>query len=731
MTYFFTGFLLLAGFLVWGAGLAFLATPRRYRRFAWIFAMPSGVALQSLAVWVGAHSGLAGTNVYGRAALTLPALLALVAWWRLRKDKLHGGRTIFWPVGALMAVQLAVMLLPFAMSGRGLTTVSIGSLDACDYGAGARVFQEFSCNDRTGFMGQAETVSVGVVDNFFDYWLRTNHFTPSALIALNGSILGLKPHELTGLMTIVLLTATLPMVFWLARAGLRYRSWPSLAVTAIYAFSPINWYAVFQVSPAQIVAANAIALLTWCGLAIWREGASWASKWRWAGLLFVGYGLVFGGYNFIIIVALIPAVAVVGGLALAHGLWAKLGRWLVVMLTLLVLSGLFYFERLAGVIERLTLFNHGYGWAIAGLTPEGWLGFISGPWLTGYATGLRVPLAAGVALLVLGAWWLKTRRNREGGWTAVAVALPILAGYGWLQYKALSGGDPTSYQAYKLFAVFYPGLLAAFCAWGDEGWLRGGVKRWAVAGGLAIVFFVNFAGEWRLFYRLIDPPLVVEKETIALSRIEQMPEVGSVNMRLEEGWVRLWANALLLRKNQYFEIHSYEGRGATALKGEWDLLGDFFRYDLPAGDSLHPANGYTLLRRSSPCYLEARLDYGWIETLRDDPRRAPRTRWAADAIAKVMLKNPQPVPLRVSLAMQLRSLNKRDLAIRFGNERLDALNVYAEPQRWAKNNLVLSPGETVVEFSTTYPQDFVGGRSKRPVTFAIDGIDLKVLGRVE
>lgn len=731
MTYFITGFLLLAGFLFWGAGLAFLITPARYRRFAWIFAVPSGLALQSLTVWIGAHTGLAGTDAYGRAALILPAVLALVAWWSSRKNRSGDGKTLFWPLGLLMAVQLAVMLLPFALSGRELTTVSIGSLDACDYGAGARVFQEFSCNDRTGFMGQSETVSVGVVDNFFDFWLRTNHFTPSALIALNGSVLGLKPYELTGLMTIVLLTATLPMVFWLARAGLRYRPWPSLAITAIYAFSPINWYAVFQVSPAQIIAANAIALLTWCGLALWREGAAWASTWRWAGLLFVGYGLVFGGYNFIIIVALLPVFAVVGGLALGCGSWARLARWLAVMLVLLVVSGLVYFERLAGVIERLTLFNHGYGWAIARLTPEGWLGFVEGPWLNGYAMGLRVPLAVGSVLLILGAWWLKTRRSREAGWTAIALVLPILAGYGWLQYKAMSGGDPTSYQAYKLFAVFYPGLLAAFCAWGDEGWSRRGATRWVAAGGLAIVLIVNFAGEWRLFYRLIEPPLVVEKETIALGRIEQMPEVASVNMRLEEGWVRLWANALLLRKNQYFEIHSYEGRGATALKGEWDLLGDFFHYDLPGGDSLHPTNGYTLLRRSSPFYLEARLDYGWIEILRDDPRRVARTRWAADVLAKVVIKNPQSVPLRISLTMQLRSLNKRELVIRFGNERLDALNVYAEPQRWAKNDLVLPPGETSIEFNTTHPQDFVGGRSKRPVTFAVDGIDLRVLGRVE
>ena len=46
---------------------------------------------------------------------------------------------------------------------------------------------EFAKYDREGFLGLTEVVRVASVDNFFDYWLRLNHFTPSALIALNGS----------------------------------------------------------------------------------------------------------------------------------------------------------------------------------------------------------------------------------------------------------------------------------------------------------------------------------------------------------------------------------------------------------------------------------------------------------------------------------------------------------------------------------------------------------------
>lgn len=728
MPYFFTAFLLLTGFFFWGAGLAAWVTPVRYRRFSLIFAAPLGLALQSLTVWIGAHAGLKGTDDYGRFALVLPLALLLTAWLWRRDAWLKPAR--FAVLLVLMMIQLAVMVLPFALRGGDMTTVSIGSHDAADYGAGARVFQEFARGDRSGFIGQAEVVSVGVVDNFFDFWLRTNHFTPSALIALNGSILGLKPYQLTGLITIVLLTTALPMVFWLARAGLRYRPWPSLGITAIYAFSPINWYAVYQVSPAQIIAANAIALLTWCGLAYWREGAVVARCWRWAGLLFAGFGLVFGAYNFMIIVCLVPLVACVGGVTLWKRSWAQLARWLSVMLGLLVISGLVYFERGAGVIERLTLFEQGYGfgWAIALLTPEGWFGLLDGPWLGGFTLGWRIPLAVGATVLIAVPLLFGARRRPRVAWLVVSLSLPILAGY-WYLFSRVPCYESTSYEAYKLFAVFYPGMLVAFCFWSDLGWRKGGALRWLTGLGLAGLIAANFVGEWRLFYRLHTPPLEVDAGMVALGKIESMPQVSSVNMRLENGWTRLWANAFLLRKPQYFNATTYEGRRATALKGEWDLLGVFFQFDLPSGDSLHPGPGYTLLRRQSPCYLEVFKVGGWAAAVRDDPRPTLRTLWASSSDPFFILNNPQPVPVHIALRLVLRALGERECQIKFRDVEVAQLVLSPQPQAWTKADLVLPPGETFVSFSTPQRSDSVGGRVKQAVTFAIDGVDIQVLGR--
>ena len=105
---------------------------------------------------------------------------------------------------------LGLLVVPLAWASKGLTTLSLASCDAGDYAAGARVLQEFARTDRSGFLGLTEVVRVHGADNFFEYWTRLNHFTPSALIAFNGSVLGCTPDELTSLLTMVLLAGSLP-----------------------------------------------------------------------------------------------------------------------------------------------------------------------------------------------------------------------------------------------------------------------------------------------------------------------------------------------------------------------------------------------------------------------------------------------------------------------------------------------------------------------------------------
>src|SRR5690606_20811743 len=105
----------------------------------------------------------------------------------------------------------------------------------------------------------------------------------------------------------------------------------------------------------------------------------------------------------------------------------------------------------------------------------------------------------------------------------------------------------------------YPVILGALCLWLK--WLRHG-WGWMSAAGL-LVFGItvgNCSAAAAFAARMSIGPLKVTDQLVALQQIEKMPAVHSLNMRIPEMWERLWANQFLLRKAQYFQTHSYEGR---------------------------------------------------------------------------------------------------------------------------------------------------------------------------
>lgn len=641
MMYFAVAFGLLLHVLFWGVGLAVLVVPRPWPRFWPVLVAPAGFALQSLVVWAGAYANLPGTNSYAWGSELIPAALLAVAWRRrgVRAWCADAGR--FGVVAAVTAGCLGLIVLPLALAARGLTTVSLGSCDAGDYAAGARVLMEFARSDRSGFLGLTEVVSVASTDNFFDFWLRLNHFTPSALIAFNGTILDCRPDELTGVLTAVVFASALPVVFWTARAVMRYSSTVSIAIALLYGLSPVGWYSVAHVSPAPLLAAQAIALITWAGVALWRGRLDGGRAVAFGGVLAIGYALVLGSYNFILVVCLVPAVAFAGGSAIWRGDWRRLRTWAVAMLIPLVGSGIVFWERAAGLVERFRLFRaFDFGWPIPALTPEGWLGMVSGPGLEAWQVlGLRWVLAAAVVAMLVWTFERAVRLGRSAAWTAACLSVPVLAGYTYLEWRAARLGTNASYDAYKLFVVFYPGLLAACCWWVT---LRRGSQRlgeWLmVAAFAAVVLAFNLVADGMFGYHLWKAPLTVDRELRQLRTVEAMPDVESVNVLLPDMWSRLWANALLLRKPQYFLTHTYEGRLNTELRGEWDLVGGIIAVKPPGDGRRQITPHYALVDTRNPQFLRANPGEGWNAEERE---AGTNQRWQwTKGDATIRIENP-------------------------------------------------------------------------------------------
>jgi hypothetical protein len=726
MIHFIVAFAVLAHVVFWGAGLAACVMPWAWRRFWPVLVVPAGLALQSAVVWAGALAGLKGTNSYAWASEVLPVGLL---WWASRRLSWRAAivdvQRFAWVWGVVLVV-LGALVLPLAWVSKGLTTFSLGSCDAGDYAAGARVLQEFAKDERGGFMGLKEVVSVQSVDNFFDYWTRLNHFTPSALMAFNGSILGCQPHELTSLLTMVLLAGSVPLVFWMARALLGLGGRESVGIAAIYGLSPLTWYAVGHVAPGQLLAAMAVGLITWSGVAMWRARLTWVHAARFAGWLAVGYWILLGSYNFIIVIVLVPAVAYVGGLTVWHRSWARGARWLAAMLVPLAACGVIFFGRVAGLIERFQLLRtYDFGWKIPALGPDGWLGLVSGPELEPWRnSGLNWILAGVVVLLWIAVGWRAWRQRRAKAWTALAMTGPVLAGYLFLQWRAAVFGTNASYDAYKLFSVFYPVMLPSFCGWVALRWSGQLRDKRSVVVALALVITGNLIGAGMVFSRLVTAPLIVDGELRQLRKLEARAEVSSVNLLVPDMWSRLWVNALLLKKSQYFETHTYEGRLNTPLRGAWDLNGGLIALRLPDGGSERLGAHFSIANTKHPYFLRVRLGEGWYD-LEQLPRSPVRWNWTrGDATLRV--ENPHDRSRRVVAHFQARCEEPRELQL-WLNGRLmrsvqltENLNVVRVPE------ITVPPGASVLELRLSPARARPGPSAGRPLGLALYGLEIEV-----
>ena len=729
MTWHVAGLTWIALIFFWGFGLTLLLTPRRWRPFWPAFCGPVGLALQSLVVWIGAHTPLHGTDHYGATASLLPVALGLAAWRRGGVPAADVWRR-WGAVFALMAASLVVQCYPFTKPPGRLTAIALSSCDAADYAAGARVFKEFSRDDREGFLGENGRDPMISADHFFTFWLQINHFSPSALIALHATLSGHRPHELVSLFGAVLLTLGIPGVFWLARSGFGFRPAGALGVAAIYGFSPVPYYAMYQTALGQLLAAPAVALLTWAGWQAFR--AAGAPSWRrlaaWSGLLLAGNWLLFGGYNFFVLFAYIPLLTLAGVVTLRDRRWTRAGRWVLLVGANLALCTLLFPERVVSIVERFRLFHQTpFGWTIPGFWPTGWYGAFGDLSLMTPTRSPLAALAAGAALAAAGgAAWLQARRGR---WRAVALAagctLPILLGYWYLLRQETLRHDRSSYDAFKLFAVFYPGVLASLCLW-----LRGGranaPRPWLARGAAGVLWAallaINLAGTSRFNALLRRTPLVVGPDLAALSVLEALPDMPAVNVRLPLVWDRLWANHFLLRQPQYISVATYEGRPVLPPRARWDLAPRFPAVRLDGThDPLAGNASFALLDRASPGFVEVFMDHDWYPV---EHYHEWSWFWGRER-PQIRVENPQPGPVAARLRFAVHSTRERHLGLLVGERPLWEGVVGTARREVGGVSVDLPPGTSYLRFVSPEPPEQPPDDA-RTLTFQLESFAVEV-----
>ncbi len=208
-------------------------------------------------------------------------------------------------------------------------------------------------------------------------------------------------------------------------------------------------------------------------------------------------------------------------------------KWTAFIVATLVVGSLFAPERIISLAQRFFLFNKTpFGWPIPGFYPSGWYGGFAdiylhpaAAWWVSVLTGLCLVYLA-IALLRVGS------RDARAVVLAAACTLPILFGYWLLLREDARLHDNASYDAYKLFTVFYPGILISLCLWMRAAAGAGPTVRVGTALLWVALLAVNLSGDARFnnYIRYVsfrvDPPLS------AVGQLETLPRVGSVNVYL-------------------------------------------------------------------------------------------------------------------------------------------------------------------------------------------------------
>lgn len=666
MPYYFIAAGLILHTYFWGAGTAWLSLPWPWRRWWWVFAPGLGLALQSAVVWAGAHTPLHGTAQYAWWSELLPLGL-LVAGWRRQGQRAKGWRRpgfLRRPevlVGVIMAIGAWFLLSPMAAAGRGVTSSSLGSCDHADYAAGARVLAEFSPSDRTGMLGLTEVTRTGSVEYFFDFWLRLNHFTPSALIAHNSTILGLEVYRLVSLTAVILLLLNVPLAYFLARVAAGLKKGAALYVAGLYAISPLSAYAVHQGALGQLLAAQGTGMLLMASALLFRESGSVRRLWPLGLTMLAAFWLLAGSYNFILVVCLAQAIPWVLGQAWIKARSQALRRIALTTGAAMAACLMLFWPRFSGIAERFQLFaDHDYGWAVPLVSWDGWLGLVSDVYLEAHPSSWRWLIMFGLAAAwtswVIGAW----ARQRARVLAAVALVLPVAAGWSILAWESL-GRANASYDAFKLISVFYPGLLGGLLAGlvlgGKSPRARGTMIFMALLLGLNLIR----ADEFRR--KMANPPLRVNRHIVELGRIENLPEVGSLNLHISLYWARLWADAFLLRKPHYFALPTYEGRNVTPLRGEWDLTHDMSRmlHVLPAAgaDHIELNRNFLLVRSAAVKAVRAKFGGGWHAIESFNTEMSYLWRWSKGT-GQIILTNNQASPIEATLRLKVQGLSPGD-----------------------------------------------------------------------
>ena len=162
------------------------------------------------------------------------------------------------------------------------------------------------------------------------------------------------------------------------------------------------------------------------------------------------------------------------------------------------------------------------------------------------------------------------------------------------------------------------------------------------------------------------------------------------------------------------------------MRGEWDLNGGLVQVRLP-GSKAATSPYFSLVSTHDPFFLRATEVDGWYG-LEEIARTGERWRWTQGVITTV-IENPHYYPLLTTWHIQhVSSLEDRDFQMSLAGKPVGQTitAVGKKPRDIVVPSVLIPPGETSVQFSTSSPLTLAGNGDMRLLGFRIHGIQIEV-----
>jgi hypothetical protein len=424
------------------------------------------------------------------------------------------------------------------------------------------------------------------------------------------SLLSAETHQLQNISIHIYFIFGALVFYVLARSVYNYSRVAAFFMLLLYAVSPVLYYTIYNVFQAQIIAMGITLCIYLIVLLMIRNCESWKEAVTYLPLLVLfNWGIAYT-YPHMLPLLYLPIVLYLTITLVVNGKrpgtkYAGMAIGISILLMFVLYPGKLS-ELVNIVLERK---QSAFGWFLWVLTPETLAGFtLKKTNLAPHPFWTRTLLS--FLMVGLLGWGMKTtyKKDRSVFVLSTTILGAVVTGYLILSYLGRGEEGWGGYKSYKLISFFLPFYLLVFGLFFKDLKFPLKNKRSIVAGiCLVLLLGVNIYSAHRMIRKMTKQHRIVTKEMVELKKIGENPRVESINIMGKDWWNILWEAKFLMRKKLYFETSTYEGRLASELKGEWDLMKyQVGQVAVPASDEVIPINRtyylikHTGIREQSP-----------------------------------------------------------------------------------------------------------------------------------